>query len=265
MTADGIKHRLRAGRLTSIYRGVYAVGHTALSDRGRAQAALLAAGPTALASHGTAAALYGLLPSMPAVLDVTITQGRRRSRPGLHIHLTKDPPERRYRLGLPLTAPLRTLADLAATRPKPEVDRAVETALVRRLITPADLKERGEAPTRSELERRMLRLIREAGLPAPLVNHPLGPYLIDFLWPEQRLIVETDGYATHGHREAFERDRQRDATLQAAGYAVLRFTWRRITREPIRVAALLAQAAAPSPSASKTSTYGTPVAAATGS
>ena len=116
----------------------------------------------------------------------------------------------------------------------------------------------------------MLRLIQQAGLPRPMVNHPLGPYLVDFLWPDHHLVVETDGYATHGHRDAFERDRLRDATLQAAGYTVIRFTWRQITKRPLQVAALVAgaQAAAAggrdSSSASKGSTYGSPVASATG-
>jgi very-short-patch-repair endonuclease len=269
LTPAAIRHRLDTGRLTPIYRGVYAVGHTALSDHGRVRAALLAAGPTAIASHRTAAALYGLIPSMPAVLEVTVTDRRRRSRPDLVIHTTTDQPRPRILHSLPLTAPFRTLADLAATRPNNEVERAVEAALVKRLVT-QDQAERlvsgaPTAPTRSELERRMLRLIADAGLSRPHVNHPVGPYVVDFLWPERRVIVETDGYASHGHRAAFERDRARDAALYAAGYTVLRFTWRQITREPLRVAALLAQAAAAaSPSASNSSTYGWPVAAATG-
>ena len=87
----------------------------------------------------------------------------------------------------------------------------------------------------------MLTLIRRAGLPEPKVNHPLGRYVIDFAWPREQVLVETDGYATHGHRTAFERDRARDATLHAAGYVVLRFTWRQITEEPLEVIARLAQ------------------------
>jgi very-short-patch-repair endonuclease len=67
---------------------------------------------------------------------------------------------------------------------------------------------------------------------------------VDFLWPEQRLIVETDGFGAHGTRRAFERDRQRDARLQAAGYRVLRFTWRQLLDEPEVVAARLAAALA---------------------
>ena len=65
---------------------------------------------------------------------------------------------------------------------------------------------------------------------------------MDAVWPEQRLVVEVDGYAFHRTREAFERDRRRDARLLVAGYRVLRVTWRRLTREPEQVIALIAGA-----------------------
>jgi very-short-patch-repair endonuclease len=45
-----------------------------------------------------------------------------------------------------------------------------------------------------------------------------------------------DGFAFHRHRAVFERDRARDAALQAAGYRVVRFTHRRLEREPGTVA-----------------------------
>ena len=68
----------------------------------------------------------------------------------------------------------------------------------------------------------------------------LGRYRPDFLWREHRVIVETDGFRAHGHRLAFENDRARDATLQAAGYAVLRFTWRQVNDDPHTVAGRIA-------------------------
>ncbi len=241
---DQIDRRIKLGRLIAIHRGVYAVGHEAVSDRGRIIAGLLAAGPGALASHRTAANLYELIPSLPAVIDVTTHRRARRSRPGLTIHETSRPPESTRRQGISLTAPLRTLADLKATRPRQEVDRAATEALVLRLVTQQEVDtviDTEPAPTRRELERRMLTLIRRAGLAEPKVNHPLGRYVIDFAWPQEQVLVETDGYATHGHRTAFERDRARDAALHAAGYVVLRFTWLQITEEPLEVIARLAQ------------------------
>jgi very-short-patch-repair endonuclease len=243
-----IDRRIAVGRLIVIYRGVYAVGHAALSDRGRIRAGLLAAGSDALASHTTAAYLDELIPSMPAVVEVTVTARARRSRPGLVIHETSRAPERRWRDGIPLTAPLRTLADLKATRPAAEVERAAIEALVRRRVTKAQLEAAGLGGvemTRSKLERDLLRIVSEAGLPAPLVNHRVGRYEVDFAWPDHRVIVETDGYAAHGHRRAFEDDRSRDAALQAAGWRVLRFTHRQLGRHPLNAAARLAQVLGP--------------------
>jgi very-short-patch-repair endonuclease len=233
LSAEAIKHRIATHRLFVVYRSVYAVGHEALSDRGRIIAALFAAGPEAVASHWTAAYLDNLTPTLPAVLDVTTTGHARRSRPTLRIHQTRGPLETRRRQGIPLTAPLRTLADLGFPQ------NLVGDALARRLIRPEDLGP-GREPTRSKLERRLLPLIRQAGLPRPRINHPIGPYHVDFVWPDQRVIVETDGFATHGHRAAFEADRARDAALQAAGYVVLRFTHRQVTRQPLTAIAQLA-------------------------
>jgi very-short-patch-repair endonuclease len=65
--------------------------------------------------------------------------------------------------------------------------------------------------------------------------------VVDFLWPREKVVVETDGWAAHGHRRAFESDRARDAELQASGYLVVRFTWRQISDAPLLVAARLAQ------------------------
>ncbi len=103
----------------------------------------------------------------------------------------------------------------------------------------------GTAPTRSELERSLLRLVDAARLPRPQTNVRIHGFEVDALWPEQRVIVECDGWSTHGHRAAFERDRARDAALTALGYVVLRFTWRQLTREPMVVAARLAAVLTP--------------------
>ena len=86
----------------------------------------------------------------------------------------------------------------------------------------------------------MLALVREAGLPVPRANVQVGRHEVDFLWPEQRLVVEVDGFGFHSSRAAFERDR--DADLTAGGYRVIRVTRRQITEEPFMVVARLAQA-----------------------
>ena len=94
--------------------------------------------------------------------------------------------------------------------------------------------------TRSEGERRFLRLCRRHGVPKPEVNVRVGRFTADFLWREQRVVVETDGYASHRGRQAFEDDRARDNEVMALGYDVLRFSDDRIANEPAAVAALVA-------------------------
>src|SRR5439155_13558923 len=100
-------------------------------------------------------------------------------------------------------------------------------------------------PTRSRLERRMLRLCKRHRLPQPQVNVWVGPFLVDCLWPDQKLIVETDSFEHHRDRAAFEADWARDARLRVLGYAVVRFTWRQLRNDPAGVAATLRALLAP--------------------
>jgi very-short-patch-repair endonuclease len=239
ISEKAIDHRVDTERLIPIHRGVYAVGHEAISPHGRIRAGLLAAGPGAAASHSTAAYLDNLIATLPAVIHVTILGAARRSRAGLVIHQTRRPFEPSMRHGLLTTTTLRTLEDLGYP------DKLVREALARDLVRPEDLpRDVEDVPTQSELERRMRRLCARAGLPQPICQHPLGPYVIDFAWTGPRVLVETDGWKTHGRRQAFEDDRARDADLVARGYVVIRFTWRQIRHEPMVVAARLAAALA---------------------
>jgi very-short-patch-repair endonuclease len=95
--------------------------------------------------------------------------------------------------------------------------------------------------TRSELERRFLRLCDDAELPRPAVNVSVEGFEVDFVWFAERLVVELDGYEYHRDRASFDRDRRRDAALQLAGFRVLRFTHRRLVDEPDSVVAELRQ------------------------
>ena len=136
------------------------------------------------------------------------------------------------RRGISITDVRRTLEDL-------DDERITREALVRGLIRP---DETHVAPTRSNVELRMLKLIREAGLPEPLVNHSLGPYKPDFQWPEKRVVLEVDTYATHGDRATFEADRERDAWFAAEGHTVLRVTDSQVgVRAVARLAATLSR------------------------
>ncbi|MGH2993183.1 MAG: DUF559 domain-containing protein [Solirubrobacterales bacterium] len=266
VTSSAIKHRLRAGRLHRVHPGIYRAGHVAPTHGAFEMAAVLACGPRALVSHRSAAYLWHLLlyPADPTPVDITVVGRDAGAREGIRIHRL-DGLQRRDAdaiQGVPVTAIARTLLDLGAVVSSAEFERALAEAQVRRLVRRRDLvdqlernrgrrgiralrgalDEGGPAPTRSEAERRMLRLIRAADLPTPQVNARLGRFEVDFLWPEQRLVVEVDGYAYHAHRSAFERDRRRDATLAASGYTVLRVTWRQLVDAPEAVVARLASA-----------------------
>jgi very-short-patch-repair endonuclease len=97
-------------------------------------------------------------------------------------------------------------------------------------------------PTRSEAERLLLAMVEDAQLPLPAVNVPLEGYEVDFFWRVEKLVVEVDGHGFHGHRAAFERDRRRDQRLVAAGYRVIRVTWRQLVGEPLALISRIAQA-----------------------
>jgi very-short-patch-repair endonuclease len=92
-------------------------------------------------------------------------------------------------------------------------------------------RKNGETVLRSVLERRLLALLDDHGLPRPRMNRVGAEGELDARWPEQRLIVECDGFATHGTRKAFEADRARDRALQVAGWRVVRITWRQLTND----------------------------------
>jgi very-short-patch-repair endonuclease len=78
------------------------------------------------------------------------------------------------------------------------------------------------------LERRFIRFCQTRGLPLPAVNVPVGPFTVDCLWRQERLVVELDGWTYHRDRESFEADRRRDAWLQANGHRIMRVTDRRM-------------------------------------
>jgi very-short-patch-repair endonuclease len=244
---DGISRRLKSGHLHHLHRAVYAVGHTKLSFEGRCMAAVLALGDAAVVSHQSAAALWGMLKPANGAIHVTLPgDGGRRRRRGIRIHrsptFTAD--FRTLRNGIAVTTPARTLKDLHRTVKEEVYERAVRRALDLRWITSDDLKAEEEF-TRSKLERLMFRFCRQHRLPQPEVNARVDRFEVDFLWRDQKVIVETDSWRHHGDRAAFERDRARDAHLQSLGFRVLRFTWRQIRETPVFVArtlrALLAQ------------------------
>ncbi|HEU4974659.1 MAG TPA: type IV toxin-antitoxin system AbiEi family antitoxin domain-containing protein [Baekduia sp.] len=260
--------RMRAGRLHPVHRGVYAVGHDALGREGRLLAAVLACGPRAALSHRSAAAVWGFGTSGGRRIDVTVrsTGGRQGPR---DVRLRRSGTLRDEDVttegALPITTPARTLLDLAgvlvpqrlesAVRRADElelfdlpavtaaIDRAPRhrgAAKLRHVLAAA--AEAGLTLTLSDLEDRFRALCAAHALPAPAVNGRIAGRRRDFTWHAERLVVETDGWAYHRGRRAFERDRARDQELVAAGYRVLRFTHRQVAREPGAVAATIRRA-----------------------
>jgi very-short-patch-repair endonuclease len=255
----------QADLLHRIHHGVYAVGHSTLTPLARMQAACLACGPDAVLSHATAAFLWDLLRSPPFPLDVTLMSGRSRPKAGIRVHrcVEFDRRDLRWRHGLTVTSPAKTIIDLAAQVNLDEFDRLVAEARARGLLRPGELEaalERAfrrpgaarvrqflayeEEPdfTRSKGERKLRRFLRQARLSQPRSNRHVAGWEVDFLWEAEKLVVEFDGFRFHGHRRAFERDRRKDVELANAGYEVLRFTWRQLEQEPLVVIAAIARA-----------------------
>jgi Protein of unknown function (DUF559) len=258
VSTGSIEHRIAIRRLHPVFRGVYAVGHPRLTQRGRWMAAVLTAGAGAVLSHRSGAALWGIARYAGNWIDVTSSGSRRARRRGLTLHggLLHDE-DRAVREFIPVTSVARTLFDLGEVVDRQRLEGAFEEADRRRLL---DLRavervcerSRGRralrvvrplidsllpAPeTRSGLERRFVAFCRQHGLPLPAMNAIVCGFLVDAAWPGRHLVVELDSYAFHGHREAFERDRRRDAVLQLAGYRILRLTYRRLAQEPAAVA-----------------------------
>jgi very-short-patch-repair endonuclease len=244
-----------AGRLHRRHRGVYALGHRNLTDRGRCIEALLYAGAGAVLSHLTAAWAWDLVEELPPIIDVTT---RRRIAPseGLRIHQRRDT-ERVRREGLPVTLVPRTLLDCAAVLdPKHVAALLREADYQRRLDAQAALALCGRgragsaalrralelhlpelARANGEFEARFAPLVRRAGLPPGRLNARVAGMVVDVVWFEKRLIVELDGVAAHATPAGLRRDRDRELRLRAAGFRVVRYTWHQITRQPDLVVA----------------------------
>jgi hypothetical protein len=248
-----IARRVRAGRLHRIHLGVYAVGHTVPNRNARYLAAVLAAGDGAALSHRSAAILWGIHRSDAARIDVTVprTCGFRSTK-AIAVHRPRLPPAVTTHAGIRVTTPGRTLQDLAIAVPRRTLEKAAEMAEALRLDVTLDPDHPGAArlarvlerhdlhsTTRSLLEDDFLALCERHGIPRPLVNTYVEGLEVDFVWPNERLIVETDSRTYHGTAEAFERDRARDARLKAAGWRVVRFTRRQVHLEDDSVAELV--------------------------
>ena len=192
-------------------------------------------------SHRSAAHLYGLLPypAKPSLVHVTVTESHSRRRRGIDLHRTTALArhERRERDGVPVTAPVRTLIDFAASAGAEECEQAVAEAFARRLVSRGqilrELDRVGARPGTRPLRRMLLRLIRASRLPEPETNVRIGRWEVDFLWRDARFVIEVDAYSTHSSPRAFERDRQKSAELEELGLSVHRVSSTQLDVDPM--------------------------------
>lgn len=253
------------GKLHRLHRGVYAVGHEALSWDGRCMAAVLANEP-AVASHITAGWIWGLLRTRPGTFHLTApTRRHRKERVVVHF-ATLESEDLTTVDGIPVTSPARTVLDLAVGKSR-DVGRLLERANERRLLDrrrfealaaragghPGRVKfatalaayKPETATFRSDLEKRFRDLALAAGLSRPQMNALVEGYELDAYWEAEGFAVELDVYATHGSPRSFEADRERADDLLLAGIELIRVTDVRLDREPretiARVAAHLAR------------------------
>jgi predicted transcriptional regulator of viral defense system len=217
VSEDAMRARAALGQVHRVHRGVYALGHLALSPEARWMAAVLAlgGGPSgggsvlehwgAAVSHRSALSLWGLLPTSRAPSDVIVGgDGGRARRAGIRVHrsLSLVSGDVTLHRGIPVTTPERTIADLRQAI-STHLRGAITARELRKAIRQANVlglpigAESAKDRTRSDLERDFLRLCRRYGVPRPQVNVPIGPYLVDFLWIDKRLVVKTDSYLYH--------------------------------------------------------------------
>jgi very-short-patch-repair endonuclease len=257
---DAIKRRVKAGRLFRVHRAVYAVGRPPVTPFEKAAAAVLACGPGAALSHGSAMTLWGLWKRWDSPFAVTVACDRRPQGIGTYRSAGLRPSDFRAQLGIRVTSPARTLLDSAPRMSAKSRTRAVNDARRAKL---ASLEALGDVvdrfplhpgapllaphvavrhgPTRSQFEDALLGLCRRFGLPTPQVNVVVAGYEVDAYFEAEGLIVELDGWEFHSDHHSFQNDRERDATTLALGIATIRITWERLDGQPEREAARLAR------------------------
>jgi hypothetical protein len=261
MTARQVDRLVAGGAWRPLYRGVYLVASQPAGPEARLTAACLAAGEPAAASHRSAAWLWGLVKDPPATPTVTVTSSRRMRTPGVEALRRPDLDLSRVLVhrGIPVTDPLRTLADLGEVVSDRELDDVIDRALATQLLTVgaleaevarlgrrgrrgvaalrAALERRGllQGPSSSVLESRVLRLLHRWGITPIGVEVVVldGRYRLDVqLYPG--LALEVDGYAFHWSPEAKAADSHRRNQLALAGIRVVEADWVTVMREPKR-------------------------------
>lgn len=272
-SAKAIRHRVERGRLVPIGGGVFRVAGAPPTWHGTVLAAVLAGGDGACATHRTAAALHALPGFGRRHLEIAVLRGRRPRATGATVHHVGELPDHHRRVveGIPVTSVARTIFDLCGCVHPARAERALDHCLTRAMVTiPScwrvlyDLAERGRPGTAwmrvllqargdgyvapaSELERTMLELVEDAGLPRPEREIDLGDAdgwvgRVELVFREAKVLVEVDSRLHHTALADYEHDRARDNRFVAEGFRVLRFTADQILHQPDAVVATLRRA-----------------------
>jgi very-short-patch-repair endonuclease len=273
MNRTTIYRRARRGRYVVEQPGVFSFAAVPESCERSVLAACLSAGQGAVASHRSAARIWGLVQPRNDIVELTVPRDRLPQPRRATVHRSRDlvGDHTTVRARIPVTNPLRTIIDLGAVLTTEQVEDALDTGLappslfsiaaiewMRNQVTGPgrsgcgvlgtilDERALGHEVNDSLLEPRMARLLRRTGLP-PAVFHyvittPAGLFLaeVDFAYPEVRLAIEVDGFEKHGTPRAMAKDLVRQNGLVPYGWHVLRFTWRQVVREPEMVARTIA-------------------------
>lgn len=248
-----------------VHQGVYLFGTGVMLPGARELAAVLAYGEGTRLGGRSALGMLGVIPPWPGDVEVVVVGRYARSRAGIRASRMRQLAEvdRSTKNGIPIVSPALALVQFARVAVDDELERAIAEAYALKLVSEPMLravvermpKVAGTGKLRAELDREggpqwtsskadqvMKSLLRQAHLPMPVTRERVAGWPADFFWPAHRLIVEVDGFQFHGSRWAFERDRRRDQAHIAAGYTVIRFTWRQLNEEPLRVIATIAMA-----------------------
>lgn len=268
-----VEVRIGNGRWEKIFQGVYRIAGTSPTMLQSMMAAMLWSAPDGLVSHGSAAWLWGIDGFVPPKVDVAYPNGRGRKSSKVNTHRLRGliGSDLRICQGISVTSPERTLVDLAAILPEWRVDRAIESALRRRLTTRFRIRRRFEelavtgrpgvvqlravlaarrekdAPDGSVLETKFRDLLIAHNLPAPIPQHEVRldrqfAGRIDVVYLTEKIAIELDSWEFHSDRQAFERDRLRQNDIVVGGWMMLRFTDDQIRNHPEKVVATLRRA-----------------------
>jgi hypothetical protein len=252
MSTTSIDRWVRIGRLYRSHPGVYSVGAPAITPHERAMAAVLACGPRAALSHGSALALWGIWKRWEAPFHVTTTADRRPK--GIRVHRVPklDRRDITRHHGIPTTTLARTLLDMAANLTAKSLTRAFNDGRLNRHVSREALAEviarypthrgapklqamlglAGKRPTRSSLEDTFPAFCKRYKLPIPEMNAVVCGHEVDALFRDEKVIVELDSWEFHSSRVSYEGDRSRDADTLAAGFVTLRITSERYEQHP---------------------------------